>query len=136
MYFSEKCSINARLADSAQIVHTLTGCMSNFLLLVWRRLVIYPNIIVYFSAFLKSLFISVIFPLGNSEWPVLLEIIFFTINISPSSSLVWLVFLFYFICIFSFVLFLDIKSTFKILMSQQVVCICVIRESVNFYPII
>ena len=67
MYFSEKCSINARLADSAQIVHTLTGCMSNFLLLVWRRLVIYPNIIVYFSAFLKSLFISVIFPLGNSE---------------------------------------------------------------------
>ena len=66
MYFSEKCSINARLADSAQIVHTLTGCMSNFLLLVWRRLVIYPNIIVYFSAFLKSLFISIIFPLGNS----------------------------------------------------------------------
>ena len=47
------CSVNARLVDSAQIVHTLTSCIYDFLLVVGRRLVIYPNIIVNFYAFPK-----------------------------------------------------------------------------------
>ena len=137
MYSSEMCSVNARLVDSAQIVHTLTSCICNFLLVVGRRLLIYPNIIVNFYAFLKVyVLLLFFFPIGNSEWPVLLEIISFTINISPSSSLVWLVFLFYFMYILSLVLFLAMKSTFHILMSQKILCICVIRESTNFYPII